>query len=203
MSKHPPSPPPRLGAPEPACQAAPPPRRPDERGSPRAHLISCQQPFVWEEGSHGETKRQRARREGAGRPCHAEAARRRRRESWRGRLRFLSRGSGVLPRLPRPRAYGSGPETCSRPARARISLVAVAPGGAVRARPLLAAPLPEGPHRLWPWRPPSQRPQLEPAEAWGPVPGEYWAARRSCCQTTPGPPSRSHGQAEQKLPMSG
>lgn len=51
---------PGRGYPEPAGRAAPPPRHADSRGSPRARPISCQ--FVWEEGSRGETKRQRARR---------------------------------------------------------------------------------------------------------------------------------------------
>lgn len=36
-----------------------------------------------------------------------------------------------------------------------------------------------------------------------PTPGYHWAARRSCCQTTAGPPSRSHGPAGQKLLRTG
>lgn len=173
MSKHPPGPPPppRLawgGHPDPGGRAAPPPRRPDECGSLRARLISCQQPFVWEEGSRGETKRQRARREGAGRPCHAEAARRRRRESWRGRPRFLSRGSEGLPRLTRPRVAGSGPETCRRPVPGAISVAAAAPGGVVRARRLLAAPPRAGPNLPRPWWPRSGNP---PQDTTGPPGG--------------------------------
>lgn len=173
MSKHPPgpSPPPWLGGEGtriPAGRAAPAPRRRDERGSLRARLISCQQPFVWEEGSRGETKRQRARREGAGRPCHAEAARRRRREGWRCRPRFLSRGSEGLPRLTLPRVAGSGPKTCRRLVPGGISPAAAAPGGVVRARPLLAAPPLAGPNLPRPWRPSSSNP---PQDTSGPPGG--------------------------------
>lgn len=103
------------------------------------------------------------------------------------------------PRLPRPRTGGSGPETCSRPSSAQTALALTAPDGAVRARPLLAMPLPAGPHNPQPsWLRAgahSCNPQRQGARPWE----HPWAARRSCCQTTPGPPSHSYRQAEQKL----
>ncbi|KAF6130941.1 hypothetical protein HJG60_007880 [Phyllostomus discolor] len=102
---------------------------------------------------------------------------------------------------------GSAPGTHSLWAWARIRLLPVAEAGrAVRARPLLAVPLTSGPGRgATPACGPGGTPTLvhscNARRPVGPAPGNtHWAARRSCCQATPGLPSCSQGQAEQKHP---
>lgn len=196
MSKHPPGPPPppRLalgGHPDPGGRAAPPPRRPDERGSLRARLISCQQPF----GRRGAAERQRGSAPGG-------------RE--RGGLPRGSRAPAEAGKLARPTAF---PFQRKRGPAAPHP----APGRWVGSRgPQAAGPGRDfrrgcGARRGRPRAPPAGRTSTSRAKPSTslvapqrqPTPGYHWAARRSCCQTTAGPPSRSHGPAGQKLLMTG